>query len=91
MGGGFDFVRFHEDVVGVEGREGEDTDAGLGERVEQGGEDTGEGKVEGTFDFEGAPARFLFSVPGGEDFGTNDGEFFGRARDRDETGGGDDP
>src|SRR5688572_30700914 len=64
LGGGFDLVGFHEDVVGVVGRESEDADAGLGERVEERREDAGEPEVERAVDLERAPARFLFRVPG---------------------------
>ena len=45
-----------EDVVRVEGRDGEDADAGVGESLREDGEDADEGEVERPRDAERTPA-----------------------------------
>ena len=49
--------RRHQHVVGVVGGEGEDVDPGLGQRVDQRGQDAGQGEVDRSVDPQAAPGR----------------------------------
>jgi len=54
----FQSAEADEDVIGIEGRDGQNADAGGGQRVENGREDADGGEFELIFNAQGAPAGF---------------------------------
>ena len=73
-----------QDVVGVEGGNGEYRYAALGQGIEERGQDSGQRKCERAFQLEAGPRRFTFCILRSVVRGADDGEFFGGSRDRDE-------
>jgi len=71
----------HEDVVGVEGGDGENADGGIGEGPGDGFEDAGERELEWAFDLEGAPIVVAGNVRRDEVAGGDDAEFVGSFSD----------
>ena len=68
-----DEVLFHdEQVVSVEGRDGENRNAGLGEGAREIGEHSDFGKRHFAHDLDAAPPRFLLNVGRGHELGAND-------------------
>lgn len=74
-----------EKIVGVMGGEGEDADAGAGKRASERFEDAGLGKLDGTENAEAPEGALGLDVRGNGSLRADDGEFFRRSRDRDES------
>ena len=71
---------FDQDIVGIESGDGEYRDATLGQRIEKGGQHSGQCEREGTFQLEACPRQFAFCILRGLIGGADDGELFGCSR-----------
>ena len=77
------FILLDQQIISVEGGDGEDADASLREGSGQGGEDADQREVERAIDAQRPPATFGFYIGGDLRFFADDGEFVSGAGDRD--------
>src|SRR5215210_716480 len=78
-------VFFYEQVVRIEGRDGEDAHTGLRERRCHGGEHADLRELEGAFQLQNPPATLAPHLPGNGTFRAHHGELVGGAGDGEKT------
>lgn len=78
----------YQQIIGVKGRKGEDRNAGAGQRSGQGGEDSGEGEIQGALDLQSSERALTLHVGGDSRVITDDGELVRSAGDGTESAAG---